>query len=254
MDRRRRPEQLIRGFHVLGALLWTWASPKSAFAYRPFDSTDADVASPGELELEVGPVGYLDEAPDRFLVAPALIANWGFTNRWELVLQGNQLIRLGGSASARRVSLLDTGLFTKGVLRAGSLQSDAGPSVATELGVLLPTLGGDSGVGVSSALIVSQRWTAVTLHLNAAFGLSRAHHADLFAGAILEGPAAWSVRPVAEVFWDREFDTTHTLSALVGAIWRVEQNLSFDAAFRRACESTTNVSEFRAGLTWAFDL
>jgi hypothetical protein len=27
----------------------------SALAYRPFDSTDADVARPGEFELELGP-------------------------------------------------------------------------------------------------------------------------------------------------------------------------------------------------------
>ncbi len=27
-----------------------------ALAYRPFDSTDADVAGPGEFELELGPV------------------------------------------------------------------------------------------------------------------------------------------------------------------------------------------------------
>ncbi len=41
------------------ALLIVFAS-NDARAYRPFDGTDADVAAKGELELEIGPLGYLN--------------------------------------------------------------------------------------------------------------------------------------------------------------------------------------------------
>jgi hypothetical protein len=38
------------------------------------------------------------------------------------------------------------------------------------------------------------------MHLNGEAVLTRNHDADLFLGAILEGPSDWSVRPVDEVF------------------------------------------------------
>jgi hypothetical protein len=50
---------------------------RPAFAYRPFDGTDAAVADRGQLEIELGPVGLLREGPNRFLVLPALIASVG---------------------------------------------------------------------------------------------------------------------------------------------------------------------------------
>jgi hypothetical protein len=42
---------------LLAFLLMQFGYPHLALAYRPFDSTDADVAKPGELEL--GPVQRL---------------------------------------------------------------------------------------------------------------------------------------------------------------------------------------------------
>jgi hypothetical protein len=39
------------------------AMPRLAFAYRPFDSTDAAVAAKGEVELELGPLGFLRTGP-----------------------------------------------------------------------------------------------------------------------------------------------------------------------------------------------
>jgi hypothetical protein len=87
--------------------------------------------------------------------------------------------------------------------------------------------------------------------LNIAGQLTRDQHADLFTGIILEGPNKWTVRPVAEFFYEEEFGPAHTVSALVGAIWQVRDNLSFDVGFRHAI---TNVNEVRAGLTYGFPL
>jgi hypothetical protein len=45
-----------------------------------------------------------------------------------------------------------------------------------------------------------------------------------------------------------------TYSALVGAIWQVNDKLSFDVAVRYAVVDGRPVSEFRAGLTFGFPL
>lgn len=239
----------MRACVAIGLCLLFW--PRAARAYRPFDSTDASVAKPGELELELGPVGYLGTAREHFLVAPGAILNLGVGRNWELVLQGRHFILLDGPAGEPRFRLLDTGLFLKGVLRRGSLQDGSGPSVAMELGPLLPTVNGDPGLGATAIVIVSQRWTGATLHVNGAATYMRTGNLDLFGGVILEGPHDWTVRPVAEVFVEREFSTTLAFSGLVGAIWRLRDGLSFDAAVRAARVNEEGVFEARIGLTWA---
>jgi hypothetical protein len=66
--------------------------------------------------------------------------------------------------------------------------------------------------------------------------------------------ARWTVRPVAEIFYEEEFGQAHTISGLIGAIWQVRDNLSFDVGFRRAIVNGANVNEVRAGLTVGFPL
>jgi len=230
------------------------ALPRPAFAYRPFDSTDAAVAEKGDLELELGPLGFLKTDADRFLVAPAAIFNLGIARDLELVLQGRHFILLDGMAGESRFRLVDTGLFLKGVLREGSLQERRGPSVALELGPLLPTINGESGIGATATLIVSQHWKPVTLHVNGEVTLTRAGNLDLFGGTILEGPREWPVRPVVEAFVEREFGAAFILSGLAGAIWQLKEGLSLDIALRAARVDTNTAIEVRAGLTWATSL
>ncbi|HEX2364393.1 MAG TPA: hypothetical protein VHJ00_05110, partial [Bradyrhizobium sp.] len=101
---------------------------------------------------------------------------------------------------------------------------------------------------------VSQRWDWGTIHLNAETALTRDHHGDLFLGAIIEGPSKWTVRPVAEIFYENEFGKEQTFSGLVGLIYRVRDNLSFDVAIRHAFTGGHPVNEIRAGLTFGFPL
>ncbi len=229
------------------ALLW----PATASAYRPFDSTDAAVAAEGEVEIELGTVGWLEVGPERSLIVPSLILNWGFAPRWEAVLEGKQSVLLGQDIAGPRYRVEDTALSLKGVLREGSLQEKEGVSIATEIGALLPTLHAESGMGAQGAIIASQRWQALTVHLDGSVAWTRAQALGLFGGAILEGPGAWAVRPVAEVFVDGERGAPTTRSALLGAIWRVRNGLSLDAAVRRARVGGDDVAEIRLGLTWA---
>ena len=223
-----------------------------AFAYRPFDSTDADVAKAGELEIELGPVQWLRENGKRFLQVPAVIANFGLERDRELVIEGRHEVALDHGPDEPRSALVDNAISIKQVLRRGVLQDEPGVSVATEYGVLLPDVHGEHGTGASLAGIVSQRGDAGTLHLNGVLSWTREHEPGLFLGAIFEGPYSWSVRPVAELFTDQARGTSRTNSGLVGAIWRVRDGLSFDVGLRYAKAGEDQTHELRLGLTWAF--
>lgn len=235
---------------ILVALTMSW--PVIARAYRPFNSTDAAVADEGDIELELGPLGYVVQGPDTALVAPSAILNWGFADRWEAVLEGRHFVQLGSAIEEPRLRVEDAALSLKHVLRAGTLQEKAGPSVAIELAALLPTVHAEPGVGAEGTFVFSQRWPDLTVHLNGAAAWTRAHEPGGFGGVILEGHDAWAVRPVAEVFVEGERGRATTISGLVGAIWRVREGLSFDAAARRARAGGADTTELRVGLTWGF--
>jgi hypothetical protein len=224
----------------------------AARAYRPFNSTDAAVAGAGEIEIELGPVGFLKEGGERFLVAPSLILNWGLAPQWELVLEGRHFVRLGDTNGGPRLAVEDAALSLKTVLREGALQEKSGISVAAEMSALLPATNGDGGAGAELAVIASQRWDAVTIHLNGAASWTRAHTSGVFAGLIAEAHDAWAIRPVAEIFLEAEHDVPATVSWLAGAIWRLREDFSIDAAVRLARAGPVGTTEIRAGLTWAF--
>ncbi len=236
------------------ALLWLlgvlWTD--EALAYRPFDGTDAAVAEPGQMEIELGPAQYQQVGPEQTLFAPDVVFNYGLADRWELVLQGGLARSLQPDASG--VALLGNGLFLKGVLREGSLQEKTGPSIATEFGFLLPDISADapSGTGGAVSVIVSQRWPALTAHLNASVALTRQQQADIAFSAIVEGPNEWTVRPVAELFYEHDYGGIETRSALIGAIWRVRENISLDVGLRAGWVNDQPLKEVRAGLTFAF--
>jgi hypothetical protein len=223
-----------------------------AWAYRPFDGTDAAVAGPGELEIELQPAGTLRQGSDKTLIAPATVVNIGLPDRWEAVFQGQGQFPL--SNSDQPAALTGAGAFLKHVLHPGSLQGESGPSIATEFGALLPGINADAGFGASVAGIVSQRWEWGTVHFNSQTTLTRDHHADLFLSTILEGPSQWKVRPVAEIFYEEEFGQSHTVSGLIGAIWQVRDDLAFDIGIRHALTNGQQVNEIRAGMTIGFPL
>ena len=243
------------GFRGRTALLLLVSAPiigwsGISFAYRPFDSTDAAVADVGELEVEFGPVQFRRSNEEQTIIAPAYVLNFGFAKDWELVLEGRREHSLP-PADDTRARFVGDALFFKGVLREGVLQDKSGPSVAVEFGPLLPGLNDEQGWGASWVGIVSQRWSGGTIHFNLGAALTREHRGDLFVGTIFEGPYDWTVRPVAEVVYEREFNTTETFAVLAGAIWKVRDDLSFDFGLREAWVNHQPVTEIRAGLTFA---
>jgi hypothetical protein len=208
------------------------------------------VADRGEFELELGPIGWLREGDKKFRVAPDVVANYGFAENMELVVEGRREVALDPEAGQARSSIVDAGIFIKHVLRPGEMQGKPGLSVATEYGILFPPLHAEGHAGFSVAGIVSHRTEAFSLHLNGVAAINRDHEPEAFVGAILEGPGAWTVRPVAEVFGDQARGSSRILSGLVGAIWNAREGLSFDVAIRSAHAGSEPIRELRLGLTW----
>jgi hypothetical protein len=230
-------------------------SPARAEAYRPFDGTDADVAERGTFELELGPVHYYRQGDESFLIAPALVLNLGLFDDTEVVIDADDYIALGKlEPGVARVSLLGDDVLVKHVFREGTLQDKSGISLAAEGGLLTPEIHGSAGFGASLDVITSYRGPWGAVHWNELVEYTRDHHADLFTGVILEGPHDWRVRPVTEVFYDKDFGGDGTISVLFGAIWTVSDSLSFDVGLRGARDGDDNIAEARLGLTWSLQL
>lgn len=232
---------------VVSTLVWA----THALAYRPFDGTDADVAAPREFELEAGPLGYLHEGATHFLVAPALVLNYGFAPGLEAVLEAQQRWGLG---TAQRWELADVGLSLKGLLRRGSLQARRGASVALETGVLLP--GSEHRFGLHVASIFSWRWPGLALHLNLGNEILISVDYAASTSLILEGSEAWPFRPVAEIFLERDFGSPKfadglARSVLVGAILSASDAWSFDLGVRHGLVDSDPLDEARLGFTWS---
>ncbi|HLJ63998.1 MAG TPA: hypothetical protein VKT70_07830 [Stellaceae bacterium] len=234
----------------LTLLLGVLAFIGQAHAYRPFDGTNAGVADVGELELELQPAGLLHEPPQTFLVAPSSVVSLGVAEGWEVNAQSQLETPVGHGASF----LAGTGVFAKHVLRDGFMQEKEGPSIATEFGVIVPEFHGASNVGTSADLILSLGGSWGAVHFNLQPEITARQHADLFLDAIIEGPGAWKVRPVAELFVNRDFAGPLERSALIGAIWQVKDQLSVDVALRGARLDAHDSAEIRAGFTYAFTL
>jgi len=239
------------GLGVGIAVLTGLALSGPALAYRPFDGTDAAVADVHEVEVELQPAGIRRSPDQKTLIAPAFVYNYGFVKNWELVLEGQLETPLAPSGTS---TFTEAGVFLKGVLRPGSLQEQAGPSIATEFGVLLPDSRGPGGTGASVSTIISQRWDWGTVHVNIEGLWTRDQHAGAFTSVILEGPQKWTVRPVAEISYEETFGQTHAVAGLVGAIWQVRDNLSFDVAVKHSVSNTGRADEIRAGLTFGFSI
>jgi hypothetical protein len=233
---------------LAAAAVTSWCG--EAEAYRPFDGTDAAVAETGEVEIELGPVEYLRVGAERALLAPDLRINYGFIQGWEASLEGK--LTHGLTAGIPGTSLVESQALLKGVLREGSLQEKPGPSIATEFGVLLPGINDQHGAGAVLDGIVSQRWDWGTTHLNVQIELTRQQHVDYFLDTIIEGPHDWVVRPVAEIFYESDVSLFRTGSALVGAIWQVQDNIAVDVGLRGARINGQTAGEIRAGVTFAF--
>jgi hypothetical protein len=223
--------------------------PASAWAYRPFVSTDAAVADPKEVEIELGYFNLERNGRENTIATPSVVLNYGVAKRVELVGE----FRLDVSPG---VELVDPALSLKGVLREGVLQDRPGPSVAVEAGLLLPsTVRGERGVGFEAVGIVSGKLAAFTWHVNGGGGLDRDGRLFGTWGVIGELPLHPKVRLVGEVNGESTRGERPNNSALLGVIWQpTSSNVFLDAAVRHGINDAAPDWAFTVGLTFGFSL
>ena len=77
---RRLGVAIVVGIPVLG-----WTVP--AAAYRPFDGTNAAVVDVGEAEIQLQPAGELSTRSRSVLTGPYAVLDYGFAERWEVILE-----------------------------------------------------------------------------------------------------------------------------------------------------------------------
>src|SRR5262245_44910581 len=123
----RRLASLAVGICVLG-----WSS--SAFGYRPFVSTDAAVADPKEVELELGYFTLQRTHDEDTFIIPRAVINYGLFKNWELVAE----FALQRAPDAE-LDVIDSAISLKGVLKEGVLQDKDGFGLAVEASALLPS-------------------------------------------------------------------------------------------------------------------
>ena len=225
--------------------------PVPALAYRPFVSTDADVAAAGELEIELGYFNWERAEGENAYVTPQLVFNYGLTDTLELIAEFDLEHDLDGSSQ-----LVDPGLFLKAVLKPGVLQDRPGVSFAVEAGLLLPSaIKGENQTGFEAIGILSGSLERVTWHLNLGGGVDQIDGTAFgLWGLILEYPVSEDLRLVAEFNGESLRSEGAENSVLLGVVWEPSPlpDLTLDLGIRRGTSRAAADWGATLGLTFRF--
>src|SRR5215813_1489834 len=232
---------------VISVLAWS----SSASAYRPFVSTDAAVADPKEIELELGYFTLDRTRDENTFIIPRMVLNYGLFKNWEAVAEF--AVQRAPDAT---LDVIDSALSLKGVLKEGVLQDKDGFGFAVEASALLPSTEKEQGhFGFEGIAILSDKLGPFTFHLNGGLGIERST-GDLVGiwGVIGELPVVKGVRLVGEVNGEKPRREDQRDSALLGLIWQPwsEKNLWLDAGIRRGITSAVPDWQFTLGITFGF--
>src|SRR5215510_436099 len=207
-------------------------SESVAWGYRPFIATDAAVADPKEIEIELGYFNLERDRGKNTFIIPKVVLNYGLIRNFELV--GEFSVEEPPQGTVR---LQDAALSLKAVLKEGVLQEKPGVSFAVEAGPLLPSTGREEKkVGFEAVGIVSAELSPVMLHLNLGGGVDRMENSPFVIwGLIAELPVVPKFRVVGEIDGENTRGKSADTSALIGFIWNPPlRNLSSTQAFEDA--------------------
>lgn len=222
--------------------------PESGFAYRPFESTDADVTDADELEIELGYFSFERFRDEHAVSIPQFVLNYGLTDTLELVAEFEAV-----KPEHQSGEIEDVGVFLKKLTRQGVLQDADGLSVAVEAGFLVPAHSAEE-VGLEAIGIVSGQAGKVTYHLNLGGGLDRIGR-ERFGlwGGILEYPLTSRIRIAGEIAGEKVHGESKESSVLVGLIFESPSTgNSFDAGFRRGITGAAPDWQVTFGWTFSF--
>lgn len=226
-------------------------SATSAFAYRPFISTDAAVAAVKEWEIELGLFNMSRDKGNDGVFVPSLRLNYGILKNWEIV--GEFDLQVYKEGKARNTEVTDPALFLKGVLREGILQNQEGSSFVVELGVLLPsTVEGERKAGLEGIVVFSGKMSNLAYHLNLGGEFDREEFAAHgIWGIILEYPFEGKFRLVGEINGSFARHGNSESSGLIGLIWETE-GLGFDLGIRKGFSTSSADWALTTGITISF--
>ena len=248
----RQPHRALQTCAVVCILIAGINSPGRCWAYRPFISTDAAVADPKEMEIELGYFTLERENNENAFIIPRVVLNYGLFKNWEAVAEF--AIRRAPDAD---VNVIDPAISLKGVVKEGVLQDKERLGIAVEASLLLPTEMGERNFGFEVIGILSDKLGPFTFHLNGGLGLERST-GDLVGtwGLIGELPVAKGVRLVGEVDGEKPRRGDHRTSGLLGVIWQPwsSKNVWLDAGVRRGFTSSLPDWQFTFGITFAFSV
>ncbi len=232
---------------MTGVLLLSGAC---AWGYRPFVSTDAVVADPQELEIELGCFGLKHVERKNTVLTPQVVLNYGLARNWEIV--GEFSVEKPPDASAR---LIDPGLFLKAILKEGTLQNKDGAGFAIEVGPLFPsTARKEKQFGFEGIGIVSGEFFPFTYHLNLGGGVERTEtNPFVLWGVIVEWSVLSHFRLVGEVNGESAKGEWADNSGLLGFIWQPpSSDILIDVGVRKGFNRQTADWQLVTGLTWSF--
>jgi hypothetical protein len=248
-----KPHEVWRRAVVLVTVfLLTIGHSTPAVGYRPFVSTDAAVADPREVEVELGYFNLEREVEEDVFVAPQVVMNYGMSQDWELV--GEFDVEKPPDAAAK---LVNPGLFLKGVLKEGVLQRQEGVSIAIEAGLLLPSAAAEqNGLGFEGIGILSGEVHRFTYHVNAGGGVDRqTTNPFVLWGVIGEISLLPSLRLVGEVNGESRKEKIPDDSVLLGVIWQPpSSSVLLDGGVRKSLSTGAPDWLLTTGLTWSFSL
>ena len=231
------------------AVLFTALIAGVAHAYRPFDLTDADVATRHNFEIALGPAEYARVDAEHSLRAPNLSINYGLATGRELVLEGANHVALESTPGEPRMKLEGLAFAFKQVMRRGGLQDEPGPSIAMEDAILFPERG-EKHLGAAVNLIASSASKLGTAHFNVeGERLAEGRNAGL-AGVIFEASDHFGIAPAIELKVEAVDGGLPEHSAILGLIYVPGRETEYDVAVRLAQSGDERIFEVRAGMTW----
>ncbi len=244
----RIPLQRLSFYLMLYSLILI---PTKAWAYRPFISTDADVAAAGEVEIEFGYFNWERADSENSYITPQLVFNYGLTDTLELI--GEFEVE---HESGEKSQLVDPGLFLKSVLKPGVLQGRQGLSFALEAGLLLPSeIDEEDRTGFEAFGIVSGTLANLTWHLNLGGGVDRIDHSSFgLWGLVLEHPVNPQLKLVGEFNGESLKSEAAENSVLLGLVWEPASTsgLELDLGIRQGTSHEAADWGATMGLTFSF--